>query len=277
MRIDLHSHSTASDGTERPAEVVRRARAAGLDVLALTDHDGVGGHREAIEALPEGLTLVPGMELSCRRDGMSVHLLAYLFDEGNAELAAELELIRAARDDRAAAMVARIAELGVPITLDMVTAIAGGGVIGRPHIARAVVAAGAVPTVEDAFTPEWIGTGGRAHVSRYALDPVRAVLLTRAAGGTAVLAHPRAARRGRTVPDAWIAEMAAAGLAGVEADHPDHTSEARAEIRALAADLDLIVTGSSDDHGSLTGHRLGCETTSPDQYERLLASRSATL
>ncbi|GAA1001903.1 PHP domain-containing protein [Acrocarpospora macrocephala] len=275
MRIDLHAHSTASDGTESPAEVVRRARAAGLDVLALTDHDGVAGHPEAIEALPDGLTLVPGMELSCRRDGMSIHMLAYLFDPGHPELAAELELIRAARDDRAAAMVARIAELGVPITLDMVAAIAAGGVIGRPHIARAMLAVGAVATVAEAFTPAWIGSGGRAHVSRYALDPVRAVRLTLAAGGAAVLAHPRSAKRGRTVPADWIAELAAAGLAGIEIDHRDHTPEARAELRALAADLDLIVTGASDDHGDLTGHRLGCETTSPDQYERLLASAAA--
>lgn len=275
MRIDLHSHSTASDGTEPPAEVVRRARAAGLDVLALTDHDGVGGHAEAIAALPEGLTLVPGMEVSCRRDGMSIHLLAYLFDPGHPELAAELELIRAARDNRAAAMVARLAELGVPVTLEMVADLAAGGVIGRPHIARAMVAAGAVASVEEAFGPDWIGSGGRAHVARYALDPVRAVRLTVAAGGVAVLAHPRSPKRGRQVATEWIAEMAAAGLGGLEVDHRDHNPEARAELRALAADLDLIVTGSSDDHGELTGHRLGCETTAPDQYERLIA-RAAT-
>jgi predicted metal-dependent phosphoesterase TrpH len=270
VRIDLHSHSNASDGTEPPEEVVRRARAAGLDVLALTDHDGVDGIPAAIEALPSGLTLVPGMELSCRRDGMSIHLLAYLFDPAHAEFARECRLIREARDDRAAAMVARLAELGVPITLGMVEKIADGGVVGRPHIARAMVEAGVIDHVELAFTPDWIGTGGRAHVTRYALDPVRAVRLTRAAGGVAVLAHPRAARRGRTVADEWIAEMAAAGLSGVEADHPDHDAAASAGLRSLAADLGLAVTGSSDDHGALTGHRLGCHTTTPEAYERLI-------
>ncbi|WP_214102726.1 PHP domain-containing protein [Acrocarpospora catenulata] len=275
MRIDLHAHSAASDGTQSPAEVVRRARAAGLDVLALTDHDTVAGHAPAAQALPAGLTLVPGMELSCRRDGMSIHLLAYLFDPANPELTAELARIRAAREGRAAAMVARLAELGVPITLAMVESIAAGGVIGRPHIARAMLATGVIATLEEAFTPAWIGPGGRASVTRYALDPTRAVRLTRAAGGVPVLAHPRAAKRGRTVPDEWIAELAAAGLAGLEADHPDHTPEQRADLHALATDLNLLTTGSSDDHGTLTGHRLGRETTAPAQYERLISQATA--
>jgi predicted metal-dependent phosphoesterase TrpH len=215
------------------------------------------------------------MELSCRRAGQSIHLLAYLFDPGHTELAEECRRIRGARDERAATTVARLAELGVPITLGMVEEIAAGGVIGRPHIARAMVAAGVIEQPDQAFTPEWIGTGGRAYVSRYALDPVHAVRLTRAAGGVAVLAHPRAATRGRVVPDEWIAEMAAAGLSGVEVDHPDHDPAARAHLRGLAADLGLVVTGSSDDHGALTGHRLGCETTTPDAYERLIDTPTA--
>ncbi|GLX93538.1 PHP domain-containing protein [Herbidospora sp. NEAU-GS84] len=270
MRIDLHSHSTASDGTSRPAEVVWRAREAGLDVLALTDHDGVGGHAEALANLPDGLTLVPGMELSCRRDGMSIHMLAYLFDPDHPGLARETALIREARDGRAAEMVARLIDLGVPITMEMVERIAGGGVVGRPHVARAMLAVGAVADIEEAFSNRWIGSGGRAHVARYALDPVRAVELTRAAGGVAVLAHPRSAKRGRVVPDEWIADMAAAGLTGIEVDHRDHTTTAREELRGLAKDLGLVVTGSSDDHGELTGHRLGCETTAPEAYEALL-------
>ncbi|MCK2214926.1 PHP domain-containing protein [Actinomadura sp. ATCC 31491] len=271
MRVDLHSHSSASDGTEPPAAVVRRARERGLDVLALTDHDTVAGHPEAIGALPAGLTLVPGMELSCRRDGQSVHLLAYLFDPAEPELRAECGRLRAARETRGRLMVERLAELGVPVTWEQVAALAAGGPVGRPHIARAMVAAGAIAAPELAFTPEWIGTGGRAHVSRYALDPVRAVRLVRAAGGVPVLAHPKAARRGATVPDADIAELAAAGLFGVEADHLDHDEAARARLRVLAGELGLAVTGSSDDHGELTGHRLGCETTAPEVYERLVA------
>jgi predicted metal-dependent phosphoesterase TrpH len=183
MRIDLHTHSTASDGTEPPAEVVRRGRAAGLDVLALTDHDGVDGLPAARAALPERLTLVPGMELSCRRDEMSVHMLAYLFDASEPELAAECARIRRAREQRGRKMVQRLIELGAPVTWEQVTALAGDGAVGRPHIARAMVAAGAIEDPAQAFTTEWIAPGGRAYVSRYALDPAAAVRLVRAAGG----------------------------------------------------------------------------------------------
>src|SRR4051812_36692691 len=139
MWIDLHSHSTASDGTQPPAEVVQRGRKAGLDVLALTDHDTVAGLTAATAALPAGLTLVPGMELSCRRDGMSVHMLAYFFDADEPELAAECARIRRAREQRGRLMVQRLIELGVPVTWEQVTALAGHEVVGRPHIARAMV------------------------------------------------------------------------------------------------------------------------------------------
>jgi predicted metal-dependent phosphoesterase TrpH len=272
MRIDLHSHSTASDGTQPPADVVRRARERGLDVLALTDHDTVAGHRAAIEALPAGLTLVPGMELSCLRAGQSIHLLAYLFDPLEPELQAECVRIREAREERGRVTVERLVELGVPITWEQVAELAAGGPVGRPHIARAMVAAGAITDPQLAFTPEWIGTGGRAYVTRYALAPDRAVRLVRAAGGVAVLAHPKAVERGQVVPDEWIAELAEAGLFGVEADHLDHDDGAREHVRGLARDLGLAVTGSSDDHGELTGHRLGCETTAAEVYERLTAT-----
>jgi 3',5'-nucleoside bisphosphate phosphatase len=274
MRIDLHSHSTTSDGTEMPAEVVRRARAAGVDVLALTDHDTVTGLAAAAEALPGGLTLVPGMELSCRRAGTSIHLLAYLFDPADPDLAAECVRIRDSRERRARQMVRRLGELGVPITWEQVIALTGGGVVGRPHIARAMVRAGAIVRPEQAFTEEWIGTGGRAYVSRYALDPVAAVRLVRAAGGVPVLAHPKAAEQGRVVDDEWIAEFTAAGLFGVEVDHPEHDQAAREHLRLLAGALGLAATGASDDHGELTGHRLGCETTSPSVYGRLVAEGS---
>jgi predicted metal-dependent phosphoesterase TrpH len=271
MRADLHSHSAASDGTQPPADVVRRARAAGVDVLALTDHDTVVGHAEAVRALPPGLTLIPGMELSCRLHDHSLHLLAYLFDPEEPELRAELGRIRDDRADRARAMVERLGELGTPVTWEQVRRITGDSVPGRPHIARALVEAGVIATVEEAFTPEWIGAGGRAYVDRYALDPVRAVTLVRGAGGVPVLAHPRAWRRGYGVGDEDIARLAAAGLAGIEADHPDQAPEDRVRLRAIAAELGLFVTGASDDHGDLTGHRLGAETTAPEAYEALLA------
>jgi predicted metal-dependent phosphoesterase TrpH len=168
-RADLHTHSTASDGTTPPAEVMGRAAGAGLDVVALTDHDTVAGHAEAAAALPPGLVLLPGMELSCRLQGHSVHMLAYLFDPADEALGAETAAIRRSRADRARQMVDRLVDLGAPVTWEQVADIADGGVIGRPHIARALAAAGVVPTPADALTPEWIGPGGRAHVSRYAL------------------------------------------------------------------------------------------------------------
>ena len=170
MRIDLHVHSNASDGTDDPAEVVRRARAAGLDVMALTDHDTQAGIAAARDATGDDLTLVPGMELSCLLDGRSVHLLGYLFDPDDAELKAETAQIRDDRTYRAKAMVAKARELGADVSWDQVAAIADGAVIGRPHIARALAAAGAVDTPADAFTADWIADGGRAFVDRYAVD-----------------------------------------------------------------------------------------------------------
>jgi predicted metal-dependent phosphoesterase TrpH len=273
VRIDLHSHSTASDGTDPPAEVVRRAREAGLDILALTDHDTLAGHAAARRALPPGLALVTGMELSCRLDGHSVHMLAYGLGafEGS-QLAVECAAIVAARRSRGRHMVDRLRELGVDITWPQVEALAAGGVVGRPHVARAMVAAGAIARPEQAFTPEWIGAGGRAYVSRYALDPVRAICLIAEAGGAAVLAHPGAVSRGWQLPDEAIAALAGAGLAGLEVWHPDHDQAQRSRLDALATRLGLVPTGGSDDHGSLTGHRLGSQTCPPQSYERLMAS-----
>ena len=275
-RIDLHSHSTASDGTDPPAEVMRRARAAGLDVIALTDHDTLAGHAEARGALPPGLALVPGMELSCRLDGHSVHLLAYHVDPAHAGLAEQLHAITTDRLRRARDMVGKLRELGVDITWERVAAIAGDGVVARPHIARAMVAAGAIARPDQAFTPEWIGPGGRAYVSRYALDPEDAVRLVSSAGGVSVLAHPGVPQGAWKIGDEAVARLAAAGLAGLEVAHPDHDDSERIRLAALAATLGLVSSGGSDDHGSLTGHRLGCETTAPGEYERLV-SRAAGL
>ena len=272
MRIDLHSHSSASDGTDPPAEVMRRARAAGQDVIALTDHDTLAGQDAARAALPSGLTLVSGMELSSRLDGHSVHLLSYLPHGMTAELTAEAQAIREDRRRRGQDMVARLRDLGVDVSWEQVAALAAGGSVGRPHIARAMVAAGAIGTPAEAFTDEWIGAGGRAYVSRYALPPARAVALVRGSGGAVVLAHPGALSRGWRIPDEAIADLAQAGLAGLEVDHPDHDAAERARLRALAADLRLLTTGGSDDHGRLTGHRLGAETTSPEAFGQLMAA-----
>ncbi|WP_081236079.1 PHP domain-containing protein [Streptomyces viridosporus] len=274
MRIDLHTHSTASDGTDTPADLVRKAGAAGLDVIALTDHDTTRGHAEALAALPEGLTLVTGAELSCRLDGVSMHLLAYLFDPEEPALLAERELVRDDRVPRAQGMIAKLNALGVPVTWEQVARIAGDGSVGRPHVAAALVELGVVPTVGDAFTREWLADGGRAHVEKHETDPFEALRLVKGAGGVAVFAHPAASKRGRTVPESAIAELAEAGLDGIEVDHMDHDPGTRARLRGLAQELGLLVTGSSDYHGSRKTCVLGEFTTDPEVYGEI--TRRAT-
>ncbi|WP_415951112.1 PHP domain-containing protein [Streptomyces sp. KLOTTS4A1] len=270
MRIDLHTHSTASDGTDTPAELVRKARAQGLDVIALTDHDTTRGHQEAARALPEGLTLVTGAELSCRLNGTGLHLLAYLFDAEEPALLAERELVRDDRVPRARAMVGKLRELGVPVEWEQVARIAGDGSVGRPHIAEALVELGVVPTVSDAFTPDWLADGGRAYVEKHELDPFEAIRLVKAAGGVTVFAHPLAVKRGEVVPESAIAELAAAGLDGIEADHMDHDAATRARLKGLAADLGLLATGSSDYHGSRKTCELAEYTTDPEVYGEII-------
>jgi predicted metal-dependent phosphoesterase TrpH len=171
-------------------------------------------------------------------------------------------------------MVGRLADLGVPVSWDQVAAIAGTSVVGRPHIARAMAASGAIAEPGEAFTADWIGDGGRAYVGRYALDPAHAIRLVRAAGGVAVLAHPRAERQQWQASDEQIAGLAAADLAGVEVFHPDQPESQRAPLLSLCRELGLVATGGSDDHGSLTGHRIGAETTPEDSYRRLIAQAS---
>jgi hypothetical protein len=279
VRIDLHTHSTASDGTDTPTELVRNAAGAGLDVVALTDHDTVGGYAEATAALrglagPGSLTLVTGAELSCRIDGISMHMLAYLFDPAEPELHRERELVRDDRVPRAQGMVLKLQELGVPVTWEQVARIAGDGSVGRPHIAAAMVELGVVDTVSDAFTDEWLTNAGRAYVPKHELDPFDAVRLVKGAGGVTVFAHPGAHARGETVPESVIAELSAAGLDGIEVDHVDHDEATRARLRAFAAENGLLATGSSDYHGSRKSCRLGDCVTDPEVYREI--SRRAT-
>ncbi|MFD5558306.1 PHP domain-containing protein [Streptomyces sp. NPDC127068] len=280
MRIDLHTHSTASDGTDTPAQLVRKAAASGLSVVALTDHDTTRGHAEARAALADPasdaahLTLVPGAELSCRLDGIGLHMLAYLFDPDEPELLAQRELVRDDRVPRAQGMVARLQDLGVPVTWEQVARIAGNGSVGRPHVAEALRELGVVSSISEAFAPQWIGDGARAYVAKHELDPFDAVRLVKAAGGVTVLAHPGAAHRGATVSEATIAALAAAGLDGIEVDHMDHEPATRARLRGLAAELGLLGTGSSDYHGSRKTCLLGEFTTDPEIYGEI--TRRAT-
>jgi 3',5'-nucleoside bisphosphate phosphatase len=268
-RIDLHTHSTASDGTTPPAALVREAREAGLDVVALTDHDTSEGIAAAAAALPAGLSLVPGAEVSCVSGGISLHLLAYLFDPAEPALAAALRDLRESRVGRAERMVALLRADGVDVTWEQVRGLAGG-TVGRPHVAQALVAAGLVGSVSEAFTPDWVGTGGRYYAGKLELDVVEAVRLVAGAGGVSVFAHPAAVTRGRTVGDDVVREMAAAGLTGLEVDHTDHDDDARTRLRALAAELDLLTTGSSDFHGANKPVRLGACLTDPAQYDALV-------
>ena len=273
MRIDLHAHSTRSDGTRTPAELVADARRAHLDAVAITDHDTTSGWLEATAAAHEHrITLVSGVEISCERDGRSVHLLGYLVDPSNTSLAAELAKARESRVTRLERMVARLAADGIPVTYAAVLAkVPPGATPGRPHIADALVAAGAVATRDEAFA-RWLHDQSPYYVHHYAPDPVRAVGLVQAAGGVAVLAHPFTQTRGAGVlTDRAIGELADAGLRGLEADHPDHDAPARARAHALAARLGLLVTGSSDYHGAGKTTRLGDNLTDPAVLEAIEA------
>lgn len=271
MIVDLHTHSTASDGTTPPDVLVREAREAGLSVLALTDHDTSVGWAAAADALPPGLALVRGAEISCVHDGISLHLLAYLYDPDEPALAATLQDMRDSRRRRAEQMARMLEADGTGVTWERVQELAGG-TVGRPHVAQALIELGHVADIPGAFVPEWIGTRGRYWVPKRDLDVLDAIRLVAAAGGVTVFAHPAANSRGRIVDEEVIAQMAEAGLHGLEVDHYDHEPEARDALRGLAADLGLLVTGSSDFHGTNKDVGLAENTTSVEMYERLVAT-----
>lgn len=271
MRIDLHTHSAVSDGTQAPADLVASAAAAGLDVVALTDHDTAAGWDEAREAGERlGVQVVPGTEVSCSTDGVSVHLLSYLHDPASPALADELDRARTSRETRARRIVERLGA-DVPISWEQVRAqVRDGATIGRPHIADALVAAGIVADRGAAFAG-LLSSRGRYYVRHYAPEPVDAVRLVVAAGGVPVMAHPLARLRGRVVDDGVIEAMADAGLAGLEVDHRDNDPGAREHLRSLAARLGLLVTGSSDYHGAGKPNLIGENTTDPDVLTEILA------
>ena len=269
VRIDLHTHSTASDGTESPAEVVAQAARAGLDVVALTDHDTTSGWDEAAEAGREhGVAVVRGTEISARTAGMSVHVLSYLHDPAHEGLARELRRAREARTARARRIVALLhGDFG--LTWDEgQEQVEPGAVIGRPHIADALVARGVVPDRSTAFD-DLLHHGSKYYVKHYAPEVLDAVMLIRDAGGVAVFAHPGADGRGRVVRDAVIDAMVASGLQGLEVDHRDHSPQQRERLRTIAARHGLLVTGSSDYHGTGKENALGENTTAPEVLERI--------
>ncbi len=277
MRADLHTHSDRSDGTDAPAELVRLASGKGIDVLALTDHDTTDGWDEATEEAERvGLRLVRGLEVSCTFEDRGVHLLAYEPDPTYPPLADELARIREGRAARLPAMLERLRSLGIDIDdADLRRAAGDAAALGRPHVADALVARGVVADRSEAFAT-YLGRRGPGYVRRYAADLEQVIGWVAEAGGVTVLAHPWTPRHDfRALDEAGLSRLKDAGLAGVEVDHEDHDAATRDELRAIAARLDLVVTGSSDYHGTgKVDHELGCNTTAPDQLDRLLAARS---
>jgi predicted metal-dependent phosphoesterase TrpH len=277
MRIDLHAHSTASDGTDSPEGLVIAAAKAGLDVVAITDHDTTAGWAPAAEAVPPGLTLVPGAELSTvsvdPRTGrrVSVHMLAYLFDPLSGALVTEQSRLRAERRTRLRAMAERMADDGLPVDPDEVMdALPADAPAGRPHLAQALVRAGTVVDVNQAFA-EYLGNGRGYYLPREDTPVEAAIDMIANAGGVTVIAHPFARSRGSIITPEVLAELAARGMTGVEVDHPNHDEKTRAELRGLAGELGLVRTGSSDYHGTNKSIPIGAETTHPDAFAELVA------
>jgi 3',5'-nucleoside bisphosphate phosphatase len=273
VRIDLHTHSNRSDGTDTPTELVENAKAAGLDVVALTDHDTTVGWDEAQEAADRiGIRLVKGIEVSTRIEHTSVHLLGYDFDPEDAPLLDELGRILDGRNGRVPKMVAALQRAGIDVTEDEIVAKAGNAeASGRPHVADVLVDKGVVSDRKEAFDT-LLSPGKPGYVGRYAASTDAAVRLIKAAGGKAVLAHPWSRGSHAVLTAERIAELVELGLDGLEVDHADHTDEDRETLTKIAAAHDLVVTGSSDYHGTGKGpeFRLGANTTRPEELDKLL-------
>ena len=277
MLIDLHTHSNASDGTDSPSELIDKAISKGLDLIALTDHDTVGGWDEAITALKNHesnskLELVLGSEVSCQgEDGTSIHMLGLLFDSNYAPLISEFEKTRENRVTRMSRIISRLNEAGIEITIEEVNAQKrGDATLGRPHLADALVARGHVASREEAFNI-FLHNGSKFYINHYSPSPEVAIRLIKEAGGVAVIAHPLASRSGRKIDLRTLNQLIQAGLDGIEVDHRDHNEMERSELMRLAIEHNLVVTGSSDYHGTGKMNQLAEFTTHPEQWERLEA------
>ncbi len=274
VRADLHVHSRCSDGTGTPGDVVAEAAAAGLNVIALTDHDTTQGWAEAVDAAHRhGIALLRGAEVSTRRGSLSVHILSYLHDPAHPGLTAEFDKSRRSRATRAQRMVESVAQEYDLSWADVKAQVTPGATLGRPHIADALVAKGHFDTRDEVFG-HVLGNGSRHYVGYYCADPVDAIRLILDAGGVPVLAHPLATARGRTLTTEGIVELIDAGLAGIEAYHRDNDPDRRDWLAQLARDHGLIVTGSSDYHGTGKPNRLGEFTTAAPQVRRIAEAGS---
>jgi predicted metal-dependent phosphoesterase TrpH len=272
MRIDLHTHSWVSDGTEAPGDLVLAAARSGVDIVALTDHDQTAGWDEARSAATAaGIGWVGGMEVTCRvpASGKSVHMLCYLHDPDAPELVAGLTRLRVDRESRAQRIVERLSQDYPLAWEDVLRRTQEGSTVGRPHIADALVDLGVVRDRSEAFE-ELLSPRNKYYVGTPALDPVDAVHLIHAAGGVAVMAHPAAALRGRVVDRDEMRVVVDAGLDGVEVFHRDNDEAGRKDLLRLADERGLLVTGSSDYHGRGKPNRLGENTTDPRSLARLI-------
>ena len=276
MKIDLHTHSTYSDGTDTPSELINKALAAGITIIGLTDHDSISGWQEATNSLRPGISLVPGAEISCQTsDGISVHILGLLFDSSNSELMNTLEKTRDNRHGRMEKIIARINEAGIDITMnDVLAQLSDGATLGRPHLADALVKKGVVASRDEAFT-QMLHNNSKYYVSHYSPTPEDAIALIKSAGGVSVIAHPMASHRGRTISLETFGSLIDSGLDGIEVDHRDHSPDEKKQLIALANGSNLVMTGASDYHGNGKLNSLGEYTTNPDQWQRLEARANA--
>jgi predicted metal-dependent phosphoesterase TrpH len=276
VKIDLHTHSTYSDGTDTPSELINKALAAGITIIGLTDHDSISGWQEATNSLRPGISLVPGAEISCQTsDGISVHILGLLFDSSNSELMNTLEKTRDNRHGRMEKIIARINEAGIDITMnDVLAQLSDGATLGRPHLADALVKKGVVASRDEAFT-QMLHNNSKYYVSHYSPTPEAAIALIKSAGGVSVIAHPMASHRGRTISLETFGSLIDSGLDGIEVDHRDHSPDEKKQLIALANGSNLVMTGASDYHGNGKLNSLGEYTTNPDQWQRLESRANA--
>ena len=274
--IDIHTHTTCSDGTDRPRDLVNKAIVQGLEVLGISDHDTTSGWEEATQALRGTLKLALGAEISClTTDGISVHMLGILFDPNHQEMQTVLEETRDGRLPRMRKMIEKMRAEGMDISIeDVEKAMPVGATMGRPHLADALVTKKIVKSRDEAFI-DLLHNDSRFYVSHAAPTPVEAIALIRRAGGVAVIAHPFASHRGQILKPDDFADLVAAGLNGIEVDHRDQNPDERAMLRVIARELDLVVTGSSDYHGTGKMNQLAENHTSREQWEKLESQADA--
>ena len=277
MLIDLHTHTTASDGTDSPTQLIDKAINRGINILAITDHDTTRGWDQAKTALlnhpsKSEMRLVLGSEISCQdENGISIHMLGLLFDPEYQPLFEVLERTRENRHSRMERIIARLNEAGIEITSDEVNAQRkGDATLGRPHLADALVARGNVASRDEEFAA-LLHNKSKFYISHYSPSPIEAIELIKAAGGVAIIAHPLASQRGRTISMDLFESLIAAGLDGIEVDHRDHSESEKSELLRFTIEQELIVTGSSDYHGTGKLNQLAEYSTHPRQWEAIEA------